>query len=618
MSPDGFVDPEETRVYEEKLRAEIADIEDGLIDIDSFEPYQENVLSTSLSHQRYQDAQGRRLQMIEQLRSGASVSLACERLGISVRTYSSWRQRFREFAAKADEAKMLAQTNATIDWDGTPASFHAKFFGRKLTWFQLLAIDELENIPMGNILFVLWPPDHGKTSTFEDHASRKLALTPEWRCLVACESQDISKKILGAVMNRMDPMGPTPGYVEKFGPFMPQSGRGMQPWSETRFRVHKAKKMDQRDYSMTALGVTTRSLLSSRADQVHLDDIQSADTINKSDYIERRVRQDFFSRAGEHGRISLFGSRVDEDDVVGRFDEDEELDASVMKRIKLRAIITDHETGEVRALWPERYNLDQLDRMRRKNGQEAFDRNYLMQPGASAKGKRTFTKDSIDPCKNPDYSLLQRPGPGSILYATLDPSIGGKNCVMILEPTPDNRLIVRRIVERTDLYNNAQVIGSVKDAIEFCEANRAETTDLVIEEMAFQKGLMQDDNLKALRAAKRFQVHGHKTGLNKYDEDIGVPSMAESFNRGEIILPWAEDEYTRQVIGQLIEQLYKWKPYVKGNRLRQDMVMCLWFGWILWRQRWRKPPESRRTNNGFKTQGLPWAPTKSGILVPSR
>ena len=617
-SIDGFVDPELTRTYEELLRREEADIEDGLIEPEAYEPYETAVAGATRAHSTFQEAEGRRLQMLEQLRAGASVTQACERIGISTRTYSSWRERYREFAAKADEAKTMAETNRTIDWDGTPASFHAKFFGRRLTWFQLLAIDKLNTIPLGNILLVLWPPDHGKTSTFEDHASRTLALDPSWRCLVGCEGRDIAQKILGAVMNRMDPMGPTPGYVERFGPFMPQSGRGLQPWSDLRFRVHKAKRMDARDYSMVALGITTRSVLSSRADQVHLDDIQSRETLGRTDYIEERVRQDFFSRSGEHGRVSLFGSRVGEDDVWERFDEDDSMDASVMERIKLRAIITNHETGEVRALWPERYNLEQLERLRVKHGPEAFDRNFLMQPGASSKGKRTFSKDIVEPSKNAEYSLQQRPLRGSMLIAALDPSIGNKNCVMVVEATPDRKLVIRRITERTDRYNNSQVIGQVREALDWCEANGAETSDLVIEEMAFQKGLMEDDALKELRADFRFQVHGHKTGLNKYDEDLGVPSLAESFIRGEIIIPWADDEYTRQVSGQLVHQLYKWKPGVRGNKLRQDMVMCLWFAWILWRERARTPAASRREAHGFQTGGLPWTPTGSGLLVPTR
>lgn len=615
LGADGFIDPRLTLALKEQLRQELEDIEDGLVESVVYEPH---VLSRSRQNQQVQTANERRLEFLEQLRQGASVSLACERLGVQYRTYQSWRERHKSFAAKADEAKLLAETNETVDWDGTPASFHMKYFGRRLTWFQLLMINELEQMPMGNIVMGLWPPDHGKTSTFEDHATRKLAEDPSWRNLTVSESREIAAKILGAVMNRLDPMGPTPGLVDRFGPFKPDGRASGQPWSELRFRVWKARHMDQRDFSMAALGITSRAVLSSRSDHVHMDDIQSAQTLNRTEQIETRVRQDFFSRAGEHGRISLFGSRVGDDDVWERLEDDDELDHTIMKVIKLRAIQTDHETGDVTALWPERYDLDQLDRIRRKSGQESFDRNYMMAPGASTKGQRTFGKVAVEPSKRAEHSLLHRPERGAICYATLDPSIAGKNCVMLLEATADHKLIVRRIVERVDLYNNAQVIGSVENVVDWAEAGGAEVTDLVIEEMAFQKGLMQDEALVDLRAKHRFNIHGHKTGINKYDADIGIPSMVESFNRGEIILPWADDDYTRTMITQLTSQLYKWKPYVKGNKLRQDMVMCLWFGWILWRTRWKEPAQSRKNTSGFKKAGLPWAPTSSGLFVPTR
>lgn len=619
MTPDGFVDPEETRVLEEMLRVELANIEDGLVDTTLFEPYREHVQGAMRANMRYADGQARRLDVLSKLRAGMSVSQACDAVGVRVKTYSQWRARYPEFAAKADEAKVMSASNRVIDWDGTPASFHAKWFGRKLTWFQLLAINEMENMRLGNILLVLWPPDHGKTSTFEDHACRKLALKPDWRCLVGCESEDVAKKILGVVMNRMDPMGPTPGYVERFGPFMPQSGTGNQPWSDTRFRVHHAKSADQRDYSMAALGRRTRKLLSARSDQVHLDDIQSTETLGQTDKIEERVRQDFFTRAGEHGIITMFGSRVGDDDVYERLDDDDNLDSSLMKRIKLRAIITDPETGEQRPLWPERYNLEELERMRAKGGDEAFDRNFMMRPGASKTGRTTFSKAIVEPCKDPILSLQHRPTAGSILYVGLDPSIGGKNCVIACElGVNPSRLIVRRIVERVDLFNNQQIIDNVSDVIDWCERDGAETTDLIIEDKAFQAGLMLDRSLIELRKQKKFLVHGHKTGINKYDEDIGVPSMARSFQRGEIVLPWASDGYTREMVGELVSQLYRWKPFVRGNRLRQDMVMALWFCWIIWQNRVGVAPATRRGTQGFKTQGLPWAPTKTGLLVPTR
>ena len=107
-----------------------------------------------------------------------------------------------------------------------------------------------------------------------------------------------------------------------------------------------------------------------------------------------------------------------------------------------------------------------------------------------------------------------------------------------------------------------------------------------------------------------FRVREHLTGMNKYDETIGVPSMALSFMRGEIDIPYAEDPATRHQADQLIRQLKAWRPLKRGTKLRQDQVMALWFIWILWRQ--RKQSFDLDTSQ-FNFGGLPW-----GSSVPVR
>lgn len=613
---DGFVDPELQRILNEQLRAEYEDIDDGLIEPAS--PYVETPpVSVAGRHRHYHEARERRLKFLERIKSGGSIDESCDAAGITKATYSSWRQRYREFAAEVDSARVYAEESTDIHWDGTPASFHAKFFGRKLTWFQLHCINLLDQIPLGHILLVLWPPDHGKTSTFEDHCNRKLALEPSFRTLVAGEGRSQAQKVLGAVMNRMDPMGPTPGYVARFGPFMPQSTRSTQPWSDIRFRVWKARHADQREYSMEAFGITSKTMLSARTDLAHGDDIQSTESLGSTARRVEKLRQDFWSRAGAHGRKSLFGSRVGDGDVWDElFADDGFMASAAVHMIKLRAIITDPNTHEVRALWPERYNLDQLEEQRVTGGSEPFDRNFMMAPGASTKGHRTFTREAVDLCKDGEISLTHRPTPGSICYIGLDPSIGGRNCVLAAEATGDNQLIVRVIREHTELFNNSQIMGEVRHAIEFCELDGGHVTDLVIEDKAFQKGLLQDEALITLRGEKHFSVSGHQTGWNKYDDDIGVPSMAESLIRREIVIPWADDDYTRAMSSELCRQLYSWKPGLRGTQLRQDMVMALWFVWILWRNRWKQPGQARKKHDRMRRPGLPWSPTKSGLLVP--
>lgn len=601
------------------LEAEIAESTEHVDPIPQAEPYKESVHVLGRS-KKYMEAKQRRLNIINHLRIGKSVGEACELEKISYYTYASYRQRFPDFAAKCDEARQLSMLGTDAGYDGSAASFITQYFGHVPTWFQLLFINELENTPPGNILLVLWPPEFGKTTTFENHASRKLALDPAMRYLVASESRGIAQKILGRCLDRMDPFGPSPEYVERFGPFAPQQGDGRvrQPWSDLRFRVRGARTSDERDYSMLAVGAGSKNIVSTRTDHAHVDDIQSTTTLGQTQKFVNWFRQDLLSRPGETGITTVCGTRVAEGDFYEALLDDEDLDSSIMKVIRFPAIITDHDTGEERSLWPEKWPLDKLERQKKKVGSEAWDRNYMQNPGVSSRGRGTFDKSIIEPCKDSDLSLTQHPTEGSIVYIGVDPALGGKNCIIAVEATPDYRLIVRRIIEDVDFKTNSQIIARIQDTVEFCAAGGASVTDVVVEAMAFQKGLVHDENLLELRDYWGFAIRDHLTGWNKYDPDIGVPSMAESFRKHEIVLPYGEDSYTRFEIDELVRQLYAWKPGVKGNRLRQDRVMALWFCWIMWRERWKRPANGASTmSDGFRREGLPYRATRSGLLLPS-
>lgn len=598
-----------------------AELVDELKDIEvnpPSEPYKEFV-HVKGRHKQYHEAEQRRRNIIVHLRTGKSVHEACELEGITYYTYAAYRQRFPQFAAKCDEARQLSQLGTGAGYDGSAASFVAEFFGHVPTWFQLMFITELEKTPPGNILMVLWPPEFGKTTTFEDHASRKLAIDPSFRFLCASESKSIAQKILGRVMDRMDPNGPSPAYVERFGPFMPQTGdgRARQAWSDTRFSVRGARRNDERDYSMLAVGAGSKNIVSTRTDHAHVDDIQSTNTIAQTSKFVNWFRQDLLSRPGESGITTVCGTRVAEGDFYEALMDDPDLDQSILKVLRFPAIITDHDTGEEKSLWPEKWSLDKLERQRKKVGAEAWDRNYMQNPGVSTRGRGTFDKEFVEPCKDSDISLTHHPNPDSIVYIGVDPALGGKNCILAVEATPDYRLIVRRIIEDVDFKTNSQIIDRLAQTVDYCSEDGAHVTDVVIEAMAFQKGLIHDENLLELRDYWGFNIRDHLTGWNKYDPDIGVPSMAESFRKREIVLPYAEDNYTRFEIDELCRQLYAWKPGVRGNRLRQDRVMALWFCWIMWRERWKQPTGSLARNEGWRKDSLPYKATRSGLLLPS-
>ncbi|MEO1842304.1 MAG: hypothetical protein ABGY21_12480 [Pseudomonadota bacterium] len=528
-------------------------------------------------------------------------------VGVTRSAYEKWRQRIPEFAAKVDAIRLkFAQEGPPEESGGTFEDFRFEHFGHSSPWFHIAAIDAYEKTPPGNITLILWPPEHGKTTLAEDYFCYKLATNPQFRITVGSEGQDMARKILGRIRSRMEPHGPFPGYVAKYGPFVPQNQSGRktaQPWGADYFSVFKKSRHDERDYSMVSLGWRSK-IAGTRTDHLHIDDIQSRVSLNLTEQMFEIFRQDWLTRPGENGRTTINGTRVGEDDFYERVML--QIDEDILKVIRFPAIVN-NANDEPEPLWPEMFSMEQLDRIRRKVGEEAWSRNYMQEPSSSLTA--TFTDDSIKKCLHPLRSTLHDPPKDCTVYIGLDPALGGNNCVMAATPHED-KLKILFLREDIGLTRNEQILGIVEDAILRCNKNGASVSDVVIEAMVFQKGLSRDQRLIEMTDQYGFRVREHLTGMNKYDETIGIPSMALSFMRGEIEIPYADDAPTRHQADELIRQLKSWRPLMRGTHLRQDRVMALWFIWILWRQR---RAAFQVDTSQFDYKALPYSKRRVGI-----
>lgn len=496
-------------------------------------------------------------------------------LGIPKQTYYTWRSRDKRFMSQCEaiRSKHMGEDTPKGDWPTGFAGFRKEFFGHDSAWFHLEVVHALETAEPGTVTLVLFPPEHGKTTLLEDWINYKLALDSAFRITVGSERQDHSKKVLRRVRHRMEDQGSAPLYVTRWGPFAPRGKHGaQQPWGAEYFDVYKKGKSDERDYSAQALGITA-GIAGTRCDLLLADDMQSRKTLNRTELYLEMFRQDWLTRPGPKGRTVMLGTRVGEGDIYQTLIEETE----VIDRLILLPAINDD--GEY--LWPERYSPAEYEGMRRKAGEEAWERNYMQK--SSPPGEATFNDASIDPCKNPMRSVLHDARGSGALFVTIDPSIGGKNCTTALHATPTGLRILDQRVD-SGLTTNEQILNIAEEyGIRY--GKYIPWTDLIIEQMGFQKGLIEDPRLQEMVKHYGFACRGHETGWNKYDENIGIPSMAMSFRRQEIDIPWAEDDVTRRHMQALIAELKTWRPWKRGTKLRQDRVMGLWFGWLTWRTR---------------------------------
>lgn len=115
-------------------------------------------------------------------------------------------------------------------------------------------------------------------------------------------------------------------------------------------------------------------------------------------------------------------------------------------------------------------------------------------------------------------------------------------------------------------------------------------SQVIIEIDAQQKALGNDDRLKALATLWGFQIRPHVTRGTKLDTVFGVASMDQSFAKGDIRIPYG-DQQTMDRMSPLVDQLRRWRPdekrangIVKKPGGVDDLVMALWFVHRYWMQ----------------------------------
>jgi len=521
---------------------------------------------------------------------GGVVTAACDWVGWKLKAYQMNRSRWPAFAGYVDAIAQAAGgahgggtslLEVAENYRGRFVQFRKDFFGMDSPHFhaETAALVDSGAVKGGDILMCLYPPEHGKTTFAEDYASYRLGLDADFTITVGSERQDMSKKILRRVQGRMEVGGPTPDYVRMFGPFEPQKLQGgrRQPWGSEFFDVYKKGAYDDREYSMQALGIGS-GIAGTRAQMLLCDDVMSLRNYNQVEKVLDTFRQDWLSRPGTKGFTWMNGTRVGEIDIYVQLLEEGLIDHLIM----YPAV---NDAGDF--LWPERYAPEEYERMRRNVGEEAWWRNYMQKPRAA--GASTFDEPSIEGALRPGLSVSTQPRPNSPIYIGIDPAIGGITAMSVAQhcehPTQALRLLDSRA--EPSFVRFEQTYALLESLIQ--QHSRPDigspVTDVVFESNFFQKGLINDDRLHELRDKYNVRVRGHNTGMNKYDENIGIPQIPLSLSKGDIEIPWADDLQTRSRVEPLLQEFRTWRPKRPGSKLRQDRLMSFWFLWILWKER---------------------------------
>src|SRR5438477_12911930 len=90
-------------------------------------------------------------------------------------------------------------TPDAVEWDHTFAGFRQTFLKRESPWFHVDLCSKIDAIEGGDIMLVIWPPEHGKTSLFEDRCTFDLCVDPTIRITVGKGKIDFAKQMLNTV-----------------------------------------------------------------------------------------------------------------------------------------------------------------------------------------------------------------------------------------------------------------------------------------------------------------------------------------------------------------------------------------------------------------------------------
>jgi hypothetical protein len=554
--------------------------------------------------------------LITAVANGSTIVAARDTLGVSHDLYKYYRSSDPVFRRHMDDARVASAFQRNDGWQGDFATFRDTFFRHQYPTpsFHLDIIRKVESAPGLSVTMILVPPNHGKSTLLEDWVNYKLALDPNRRITLVSKSQQHARKMLGRIARRMTDPAIAPAYIARFGPFIDEEprGRGLaKPWTRDYITVAQSNH-DEADPSVQSIGWTGQ-IYGSRVDDLILDDIQTHDNLSQVDSMLDKLHGEFLNRGDEEFRAYIIGTRIEIGDIYEKL-----IDRGAITEGQLfvmPAIRPEGPKGDLVPLWPERWPIEKLEKVRKLVLEKKWWTNYMLKPQLG--NAATFTDEMVDGCKDELRALGRGPGNtsnhGLPVVLSLDPALGGGNALTASCYDADNF----HVLDIQCDYGLARTEDILARIDEF--AMRYRPQDLVIEINAFQRGLARDERLEALERKYGFRTHEHQTQRNKLDPVMGVGSMAGSFLRRELSLPWA-DPVTQAKIEPLIKELTSWRPNTPTRLLIQDMVMSLWFGWLWWMQKKRL---MRSDISDWKRTGVPgdltvptgWTRAGSGLLA---
>ena len=505
--------------------------------------------------------------------------------------YDRTRQMHPDWGRKVTNVRLALKDRSMVGMDFV--DFRKIYFDNYTAPHHYQMVEAIETAKPGSVTAVLAFPGAGKSTTMVDKYCQLLATNPDSRICVISEGQDLSRKLIGQVSDRMSDRERFLAYHLRYGPFRIQAWDDndredrdpiKRPWTADYFKI-LAASADQKEPSLESRGAGGR-LYGGRYDWMFLDDIQSNETLQNTSKLLQSMRTTWKSRmihgTGEQGKMIMVGSRVGPGDIYEVMDDHDMIDKLItIPALDLNIPAEEHYTiigkkvvanpnPTAHPTW-DALSMQDLAEIRHFVKEEVWARTYMQD--LQAETSQVFTEQMIEDAKDRERTI----GPASIgtdVWCSIDPALDSGVCAYMSAAISPSELTILESLGITDTRTYTDIYDRVR-----AWKVKYRPSMWIIEENNFQKGMNQDDRLHT--AAYPADVLSHRTGRNKNDDVMGIRMMANAFADGEIRIPWG-DETTRAAMAPLVHELRTWKPNKRGSALKMDRVMTLWFLWMRW------------------------------------
>lgn len=445
-------------------------------------------------------------------------------------------------------------------------------------------------------LMILSPPRHGKTELLAHLVLWLICRFPNIRIIWVGPSDEIAEMVGQEVMDHLELNNKLiDAYCGPGGQFKPK-GRG-RSWNKSEMTVSTRTVFGIKSPTVRFQG-RGGTLVSRDAEVIICDDIEQDKTVYQPGTREKTrnwASTSLFSRKTKRLAIAFIGSRQHPDDLWQHFLDNELFETIVEVAHERTCEIpqNDPERYEEHVscmLWPELNDYAWLKELEILNetlgGRDTFEMVYLNR--VSGKGLAMFEVNEIVACRDRSHLIGKRPQPlhpdgkqgdevGGIRYvAGLDPSGSGYQAAFLwaFQVKPELHMWM------VDIENHKG--GGIAQARETIKGwhKLYQVSHWVVEENLYHGGIVNDEQVIALRHSLGIIIEPHRTQHNKWDPYLGVSTLKPLFANKTITLPYGDvdskaksDLYQRQLV------YFSDAPRNRNTKggYKSDVVMASWF-----------------------------------------